>query len=116
MFYDVFERLCEEKGKAVTAVAREVGISPNAPQQWRSGSKPRIDTLYKLAEYFGVPLSVLTGREPEPQKTMYPPIITEDEMQIVGMLRTLTPEQRQAAVGVISSFARQQAEQKKTVS
>ena len=66
MFYEVFVKLCEQKGKAITTAAKEIGLAPNAPQKWKEGAVPRIGTMRSIADYFGVPIGVLMEREPEP--------------------------------------------------
>ena len=54
VFYDNVKRLCFQNGIAITTLARDLGLSPNAPARWKSGSIPKADTLERLADYFGV--------------------------------------------------------------
>ena len=55
--YETFKKLLEERGVTAAQVARETGLSQTVFSEWKSGkSKPKIDKLYKLAKYFGVPL------------------------------------------------------------
>lgn len=61
MFYDNFLRACNLAGKSPTAVLTEIGITKPAVTRWKRGETPRDATLQKLADYFGVSKSDLTG-------------------------------------------------------
>lgn len=54
MFYAQYEKLCAEKGRKPSSVARELGLSPSAPGRWKAGSIPQSETLQTIAEYFNV--------------------------------------------------------------
>jgi transcriptional regulator with XRE-family HTH domain len=114
MFYNTYLRLCEEKGKSVTTACREMGISANAPKQWEEGSMPRIATLKKMAEYFGVPLAVLLEREPDPPP-VFSPIITESEMRLVAQYRHLTDANKEKVQEYIEFLTSKQPKEKRTV-
>lgn len=59
-FYSNYVRLCAEKGKSASGVAREIGLSNAAANGWKNGKEPSDVTLQKLSAYFGVPVSELT--------------------------------------------------------
>lgn len=59
-FYSNYVRLCAEKGKSVSGVAKEIGLSNAAANGWKNGKEPSDVTLQKLSTYFGVPVSELT--------------------------------------------------------
>ncbi|MGN0452118.1 MAG: helix-turn-helix domain-containing protein [Acutalibacteraceae bacterium] len=63
MFFTVFESLCKQKGKSVTAVGNEIGISKTTISYWRNtdGVIPKQDVLVKIANYFGVSVDYLLG-------------------------------------------------------
>lgn len=55
MFFDVYKRLCLEKGKTPSAVANELHINRSNVTNWKSrGYMPRGDALDKIADFFGV--------------------------------------------------------------
>lgn len=57
-FYDVFERLCSERGVTPTKAARDVGIAQPVVSQWKKrGSTPKFETILALARYFDVPIT-----------------------------------------------------------
>lgn len=66
MFYDNFMNLCREKGQTPSSVGIAIGVQKSTVTRWKQGSYPSEPTLKKLADYFGVPVSVLTGKEEKP--------------------------------------------------
>ena len=62
-FYINYVRLCAEKGKSASGVAREIGLSNAAANGWKNGKEPSDVTLQKLSTYFGVPISELTDEK-----------------------------------------------------
>ena len=53
--YEKFERLYKEKGITPYKVSRDTGIATATLSDWKSGrSKPKVDKLKILADYFGV--------------------------------------------------------------
>lgn len=64
-FYDNFVECCDEIGLTPTEVARSNGITQQAVSLWKKrGSIPKAETLYKLANFFGVTVGyMLDGLE-----------------------------------------------------
>lgn len=55
--YKKFAELLLKSNKTTYRVAKETGISPTLFTDWKKGkSKPKVDKLQILADYFGVPL------------------------------------------------------------
>ncbi len=74
-FYSNYVRLCAEKGKSASGVAREIGLSNAAANGWKNGKEPSDITLQKLSAYFGVPVSELLDEKekaptPEGERTV----------------------------------------------
>lgn len=63
--WEVFERLCREKGVTPYRVGEETGIKGSTFYGWKTGKyTPKQDKLQKIADYFGVTLEYLmTGEE-----------------------------------------------------
>lgn len=59
MFWTNFEKLCTEIGKSPNAVAAELGIPSGSITAWSKGTKPRNQTVKKIADYFGVTVQKL---------------------------------------------------------
>lgn len=55
--YEKFATLLEENNKTAYQVSKDTGIAQNVFSYWKTGrSKPKIDKLKILADYFGVPI------------------------------------------------------------
>jgi Predicted transcriptional regulators len=65
VFYDRFIELCNKKGVSPSKAGLSIGISKTSVTRWKtSGIVPKLDTLNKLAEYFGVTTDyLLTGTD-----------------------------------------------------
>ena len=44
-------------------MAEDIGLSNAAPTSWRKGSVPKLSTLDKISQYFGVSTDYLLGKE-----------------------------------------------------
>lgn len=57
--YAKYEELRNTKGIRDADVARATGISASTLTDWKNGvSKPKADKLYRIAQYFEVPMEV----------------------------------------------------------
>lgn len=64
-FYERYKELCSKKGESPTKAAANNGIGGSTVTAWKNGSFPKGETVYKLANYFGVSADyLLTGEEP----------------------------------------------------
>ena len=62
--YKIYEKLRDEKGVTNYQVCKETGLNNSDLSNWKRGKyQIKIDKLQKLADYFGVKLSVLIGEE-----------------------------------------------------
>lgn len=61
MFYNNFLKACNLKKKTPSAVAKEIGINKATVTGWKKGSMPTDATVQKLADYFRISPSDLTG-------------------------------------------------------
>lgn len=53
--YEKFERLVKARGITAYRVAKDIGLATTVFSDWKSGkSKPKVDKLKKIADYFGV--------------------------------------------------------------
>lgn len=60
MFYDIYERLCNERGEKPYQLPMKLGAKSNSVvAQWKKGSLPRPEMLQKIADFFGVSVSYL---------------------------------------------------------
>ena len=66
MFYEIFIKLCQKSGKSANAVAKDLRIASGTVSEWKKGRAPQNATLLKIAEYFGVSVDYLLGKEEKP--------------------------------------------------
>lgn len=64
MFIERFERLCRENGQTPSGVCIAIGRSKNLAAKWKStNATPSAEVLKELADYFGVTVDYLIGKE-----------------------------------------------------
>lgn len=65
--YKYFKKLLESRNIKTADVAKATGLPKSMFSEWKNGrSKPKVDKLILIADYFGVSLDYLvTGRMPE---------------------------------------------------
>jgi transcriptional regulator with XRE-family HTH domain len=63
MFLDVFNELCLKRGEAPNTVAKKLDIASGTVSEWKKGRVPQNSTLKKLADYFGVSVEYMLGKE-----------------------------------------------------
>lgn len=94
MAYDRIFEIMKERELTAYRVSKDTGISQASLADWRKGrSKPKIDKLQKLSEYFGVSISYLTGESDEIDDTqqMQAPngyYVDKETAEYAEMLRT----------------------------
>lgn len=90
MGYDVFERLCQEKGVKPYHVSKETGVATATLTEWKNGTyTPKIEKLQKIADFFGVSADyLLTGKEKNG------PMLTMIEQQLLDDYRSLSAYQK----------------------
>lgn len=65
--YEIFEKLCKERGVTAYRVSEATGIKTSSLSGWKAGKfTPKQEKLKKIADYFGVSIEYLmTGEEKE---------------------------------------------------
>ena len=86
-FYDRVNALCRDRGISITALAIDIGFSKGTPSNWkRMINPPRAETVKKIADYFGVPVSYFTDTNQAAQVPTVPeakkekPTVNDDEL------------------------------------
>lgn len=96
MFWDRFVLLCNKISKSPNGVCAELGLSANTATKWKQGSVPRDTTLKKIADYFGVTVSYLTGLvdDPDPIALVSPSKKEPPMLEKLGeLMRDMTQEE-----------------------
>lgn len=94
MFIERLKGLRNEHKITQSALAEAMGLSQQAIAKWETGkSSPDINTLKKLADYFGVTTDFLTGYTPSPDtRPDLPPLTPRDERDIAKDLEKMLAE------------------------
>lgn len=61
-FYEQLKKICQEHNTTVYAVEKATGASKGSFIKWRTSS-PSVDKIIEIADYFGVPMDYLIGRD-----------------------------------------------------
>ena len=75
MFFDIFKKLCAERGITPTRASVEIGFSKGSVSYWRKkhsegvDAKPDTYTAQKIADFFGVSVDYLLGRTDDPAES-----------------------------------------------
>ena len=96
MFWNRFVELCNQKSVSPNFVAKELGITSGSVTSWKKGSVPRDTTLKKIADYFGVTVSYLTGLvdDPDPIALVSPSKKSPPMLEKLGeLMRDMTQEE-----------------------
>ena len=91
MFWETLSNLCNERGVSPNGVCAELGLSNATATKWKNGAVPRQSTLRKIADYFGVPVSVFTGNSVTPQKETEPTAAVDPEL--LSLIDDMTEEE-----------------------
>ena len=60
--FEKFEQLVKARGITAYRVAKDIGLAPTVFSDWKSGkSKPKVDKIKKIADYFGVSVDYFIG-------------------------------------------------------
>ena len=62
-FYARFRAVMKERGKTRYGMNRDTAIKDSYFTEWASGSDPRVSSLIEAADYLGVTLDYLVGRD-----------------------------------------------------
>ena len=81
MFSDVFSNLLQDRNISSYKLTKDTGLSNGMISDWRSGKNiPSADNLVKLADYFGVSVDYLLGRDDVPNRKEIISPLTGDNM------------------------------------
>ncbi len=89
MFWNIFVRLCNEKGESPNGVAQKLGFSTGTVTWWKKGRQPRSTALQKIAEFFGVTVDYLLGKEEKPSPPHGSDVLSDELLQKIAQLDEL---------------------------
>ena len=100
MFWDNFKNLCDLNGIAPNALAAELGLASGSITAWSKGSVPRVATIKKIADYFGVGVEDLT-KEKKPAPTNGNGL----EEEFLKLFSRLSPEAQEREIAYLRTLA-----------
>lgn len=68
IFFERYTALCKAVGETPNSVAKIIGASSGSVTAWKNGTEPRNKTVSKIADYFGVSVGYLLGKEDKTEK------------------------------------------------
>jgi transcriptional regulator with XRE-family HTH domain len=98
MFWDNFQRICQEKGESPNGVCRGIGLSNAVATHWKNGTQPKADVLVKIAEYLDVSVDYLLGIQKKSA--------TDDEVRsaVIEKVRSMSDEQAVQLLAFLESM------------
>lgn len=101
--------LRKEKGLTTTELGEIIGCSnPTITNYERGYRKPDPETLLKLADYFGVSVDYLLGRDEAPgvqMKSAAPNELTATEQELLSIYRSVNPALQELILNVARTAA-----------
>lgn len=101
MFKKIFIYLCNQKKEAPSAVCMKLGLSNAAFSKWTDESIPRRATLERIADYFGVTVDYLLGKEEEKENAPTEDNLSEGERMLLELFRRIPEEKQQMALQML---------------
>lgn len=83
MFWNNLNTLCAKQGISIAKLCSELNLSNSISTKWKKGTLPNNSTLKKIADYFGVSVDYLLGKESS--NTDLP----EQDKKVLDMLHNL---------------------------
>ena len=97
VFYERLSMLCRQQATSITLFAKNVlQISTSAPTNWKNGTVPSAEILYRCAREFNVSADYLLGLT-DAQQPLAKGQLTEQETALIRKLRLSDPRAREVA-------------------
>lgn len=112
MFRLRIKDLREAKGLSQSAFAKDFGVAQSTVGNWESGTRePNVDTIQKIADYFGVTVDYLLGRPSghvqafETENAPSPSSMATDQdiRRIARARKQMSPERQKAMMQVLEA-------------
>ena len=96
MVYDKFCDLCSQKGVSPSKAAMDAGFSKSLISKWKSKQEivPSSEGLQKIADYFGVSVDYLLGKEKQPTEGE----LSDEEKAMLDLFRQAGDDARRLAL------------------
>lgn len=117
--YDRLAYLCEQKGIKGAKMCADLGLSKSLMTDLKKGRKSGVNavTAQKIAEYFGVSVAYLLGKEPKKaptedgERSENGDILDEVDVAFYGDYKQLTEENKETLRAMARLFRERQGKQ-----
>ena len=118
--YDIFKKLCSERGVTPYRVCKETGLTTSTISNWKAGRyTPKADKMQKIADFFGVSIEFLMGNEEKQESSIYfknedtanlaqEMFEDEDMCSLFDMKRNMPPERFKAHMEFMKNLYKQE--------
>jgi hypothetical protein len=96
----IIKSLCDEKGINIFTLEKTLGIANGNIRRW-DVSKPNIEKVAAVADYFGVTVDyLLTGKQPTVTDGL-----SEEAIMIANIIDALPPDRRRLLLALVRELA-----------
>lgn len=116
MFFDIYKKLCDEKGVTPSKAATEMGINKGTVSVWKSrGTSPQRAQLQKIATYFNVSADILLDQKEKPADPTIDELVKDDPLagQLFATYGKVKKEFSQTEIDDITAMMEVIAERKR---
>lgn len=114
-FKDIFYELRKENNYSQLEIAKMLKVSKSTVSMWELGNRiPQRITMEAISDIFNLDMDYLYGKTEVKRRvsfdnkgnaSVYVPDFDPDIMEIIDLLSKITPEQKQAVLSMLRSFA-----------
>ena len=97
-FYERIKEFAQLNGKSIRQIENDLKITHGNIKKWQK-STPSIDSVVRMADYFGVSIDTLLGRETESPAS-------EDERTLLRLFRSMSEQGKTILLQVAEATAR----------
>ena len=108
MFYDNLDKILKKKNLTLNKLAKGTGIAQSQTTKWKKGFVPGSEILIKVCKYLNVSADYLLDLDTGAP----PPILTDQEQELLEHFRQCSPGERQSIL-LLASAGAAKAEQEK---
>ena len=91
--------------KSQAALARYIGVSPQAISKMATGNTHDTAKLWQIAKFCRTSPEFLTGEVDDPDRLDEPMLLSEEQREWVQLLDSIRPSDRKAALQIVRSLA-----------
>lgn len=104
--------LCKNRGISISKLERETGLGNGIIGKWEKfGREPKFIHIKAIADYFGVPVSALTGEEQQKSPPQSGEPLDPVTRELMEFVETASEDERMAALEMVKLIKKQRGTQ-----